>query len=539
MRILKISQMKTNLKPYLAILLIGMWWAAGCTKDFDKINTNPASYNQSNFDPNFLLTTAEVAYTGSYDFAYDTWRANLIYCSPMIQGFATVLSYWNGDKYTLSTGYTAAYWGFSGDGAYYEQLKPIVDIIQSTTDKPQYKNLHEVARIMRALIMERITDLYGDCPYFDAGMGYYNKDYFPKYDKQQDIYNDMLKEVEDAVSKLDPAADIPTGDVIYKGDIAAWQKFGNTLILRMAMRMSKVDPETAKTWAQKVVGKTMTSNADNAFINGDPSGGLSTMNRNSLVLTGEGGQEPYYVKWSDTFINWMKANDDPRLGTIAVTQLYTDPSSAVQNPNYDSNPAHQKGQPNGKDLSGIPGRDISTDPSYTSMPDYSSPSPFMIKQDGPTFILTYGESELLWADAAQRFGIGGSAAQHYHDGVKAAMTYLSQYDPAMTISEGAAEAYLTAHPYNPAQGLQMINTQYWALTNSMLDFYESWSNWRRTGYPELVPVDAPNNVTNGTIPRRFPYPLDESNVNPVHYKEASDAVPGGDNLTGRVWWDSK
>src|ERR1035437_4608722 len=123
---------------YTAILLSGIWLFTGCTKKFDAINTNPASYNQENFDPNFLLTTAQVAYTGSYDFAYDTWRANLIYSSTLIQGYATVLSYWAGDKYTLNAAYAAAYWGFSGDGAYSEQLKPIVDIIQSTKDKTQY-----------------------------------------------------------------------------------------------------------------------------------------------------------------------------------------------------------------------------------------------------------------------------------------------------------------------------------------------------------------------------------------------------------------
>src|SRR6185437_13927675 len=246
-------------------------------------------------------------------------------------------------------------------------------------------------------------------------------------------------------------------------------------ILRIAMRLTKVDPATAKTWVTKVIGATMTSNADNAFINGDNSGGLSTINRNSLVLTGEGGQEPYYVKWSDTYINLLKSAGDPRLGKVAVTQLYTNPNSIIQNTAYNASPSVQKGMPNGKDLSGIAGRDISTDPSYTSMPDYSSPSPGMIKTNGPTFILTYGESELLLAEAAESFGIGGSAAQHYHDGVKAAITYLSQYDPALAISDGDAESFLALHPYNAANGLQMINTQYWMLTNSMLDFYESWA----------------------------------------------------------------
>ena len=130
----------------------------------------------------------------------------------MIQGFSSVISYWAGDKYILNSGYTAAYWGFSagtttgGDGAYPEQVRPIVDVVQSTTGKPQYKNLHQIARIMRALIFERITDLYGDVPYSQAGLGYYQKIYFPVYDKQQSIYTEILKEVTDAVAQLDPSA---------------------------------------------------------------------------------------------------------------------------------------------------------------------------------------------------------------------------------------------------------------------------------------------------------------------------------------------
>jgi hypothetical protein len=73
----------------------------------------------------------------------------------------------------------------------------------------------------------------------------------------------------------------------------------------------------------------------------------------------------------------------------------------------------------------------------------------------------------------------------------------------------------------------------------MLDFYESWSNWRRTGFPVLTPVVYPNNVTNGTIPRRFPYPSSEASSNPANYKTAHDAVAGGDVLSSRVWWDKQ
>ena len=184
-------------------------------------------------------------------------------------------------------------------------------------------------------------------------------------------------------------------------------------------------------------------------------------------------------------------------------------ASKLQSGTGNADPSVQKGMPNGKDLSGIAGRTIASDPSFTTFPDYSSPSSYMIKRNGPTFILTYAETELLLADAAQRWNIttSGSAATHYGNGVTAAMTYLDQYDPAIDVTDAAAATYIAANPYSAANGLQMINTRYWAHTNTMLDFYESWSNWRRTGFPVLTPVVYPNNVTNGTIPRRFLIPF--------------------------------
>lgn len=509
----------------------------GCTKKFEEINTNNTVYTQANFDPNYLLTSAQLTYTGSTDFAYETWRGNLIYSSVMMQGFATTLSYWAGDKYTLNAAYATAYWQV----AYPEQVKPIVDMVQFTKDNPKYKNLYQVGRIMRALIMERITDLYGDVPYFSAGLGYYTSEFFPKYDKQQDIYMDLLKEVEEASNLLDAAGDKPSGDVFYNGNIDQWKRFANSLLLRIAMRLTKVDPATAQAYVTKVQGKTMTANTDNALVKADATGSRTTQNRNSQILLGDGGQEFYYVKWSKTFIDMLKATNDPRLSKVAVTQLYLTPTSTVQNANYNSTAAGQKGMPNGKDLTVIAGRGISTDPTYTSFPDYSSPNPYMIKRDGVTFILTYAESEFLLADAAQRWGTGGtaSAAVHYNNGVKAAITSLGQYDAAIAITDATADTYLAANPYVASNGLQMINNQFWILCNTSLNFYESWCNWRRTDYPALTPVVFPNNVTNGTIPRRFPYPVAEASTNPANYTAAHNAVSGGDLLTGRVWWDKQ
>jgi hypothetical protein len=531
---------------YSALMLAGLLISTSCKKEYAKINTDPATYDQASFNPNYVLTSAQLGYTGSSDFYYDTWRANLIYCSVMIQGFSSVISYWAGDKYILNPGYTAAYFGFSGggatggDGAYPEQVRPIVDVIQSINGKPQYNNLTQVARIMKAMIFERITDLYGDVPYFQAGQGYYEKIFFPVYDKQQDIYMDLLKELSDASSKLNlTGGDAVTGDAYYKGNLTEWKKFANTLMLRVAMRLSKVDPTTAQKYVQMAIGNTFTSNADDAFMLGSV-GTSAVNNRNSGVLTGQGGQENFYTRWSKTFIDFLKSNNDPRLSKIACTQLYLNDATLTQNPAYVTDPAVQKGMPNGKDLTTIPGQGVTLDPSFTAFTDYSFPTPQMINIAGPTFILTYGESELLLADAAQRFGItsGGTAAAHYNNGVTAAMTYLGEYDPTIAVATTDAQTYLNKHPYDPANGLAMINNQYWALTNSMLDFYESWSNWRRTGFPVLTPVNYPGNNTNGTIPRRFPYPLTEAGSNTANYNAAHNAVPGGDLLTSRVWWDA-
>lgn len=530
--------MKRFIKPMISSMAaMTLLLVTSCTKDFEKINTDPIAYGKENWDPNYTLSSAQLFYTGSFDFAYDTWRGNLIYSATMMQGLSTVVSYWAGDKYILNEGYTAAYWGNSTVGAYIEQVRNIVDVVEFTKDNPKYANLHNVARIWKAVIFARLTDLYGDVPYLEAGQGFYQKIYKPKYDKQQDIYTHLLKELEEATSALKDGGDIVSGDIIYNGDLAKWRKFGNTMLLRTAMRLVKIDETKAKEYVQKVVGKTFSGNEDNAIIKNAESGGRVTQNRNSQVLLGDGGQENYYVKWSDTFIKLLKNTNDPRLSKVAVINLYLSEGSKLQNAAFSVDPTKQKGMPNGKDLSSNPQYRIASDPSYTSFPEYSSPNPKMIKRDGVTFILTYAEAELLLAEAAQRWNIGGTAADHYNKGVKAAITYLSQYDAELSITDAVADAYLQANPFNTADAFRQINTQYWAHTITMMDFYETWCNWRRSGYPNLTTVNYPGNATEGTIPRRFPYPVTEAAINGENYKAASAAVTGGDKLTGRVWWD--
>lgn len=287
----------------------------------------------------------------------------------------------------------------------------------------------------------------------------------------------------------------------------------------------------------KCIGKTMTSNDDNAFLRHDISGGRPTVNRNFQVLFG--GPERDRVKWSEKLINLLKGTNDPRLVKIAVVNA-TFNSDFNQMTGGNASFAAQKGMPNGYDESSA-ATSITTSPSFTTFPAYSQPSPLLQKLNAPTFLFTYAQTQLLFADAAQRWNIPGlaSATSLYNSGVTAALTYMAPYDAGAVVSDADAADYLTAHPYVAGTGLDMINTQYYILTATMFDFYESWSNWRRTGLPTITPVNYPGNVTSGTVPRRFPYPLFEANTNATNYQAASSTVPGGDLLSGRVWWDAQ
>jgi hypothetical protein len=152
--------------------------------------------------------------------------------------------------------------------------------------------------------------------------------------------------------------------------------------------------------------------------------------------------------------------------------------------------------------------------------------------DAPSFLLTYAETRLLMAEAAQRGWIAGAAAQYYSDGVTAAMQQLSLQAGAGP-SNALITGWLSAHPYDGTYG--QINTQYWVA--GFMDENECFANWRRSGYPSLTPVVYPGNGTGGTIPRRFTYPQDEASTNTANYNAAVSRLTGGDKMTSRVWWD--
>lgn len=503
----------------LGVLAVGLVACDSLDSRLQEINTDPTK--ETDLNPEFQLTGVQLRAAGG---RYETWRNNLIYNSTMIQHFSTLAGYWAGDKYFYISSYSSAAW----DRWYPTTVKEVVDLERRTRpeEDESMSNMNAVAKIMRVLVFHRLTDLYGDIPYSEAGLAFYEGLNKPVYDEQQAIYDDMLKELEAARGQFDPSQPMyGSGDIMYTGSIDQWKKFANSLMLRLALRMVKVDPGKAQQWAQNAIngdGGLMESNDDIAFVPHQVGRAIGE-NGNGEVFDFVGPPPPYM---SDTFVDWMTSHDDPRLRVYGEDD--GDPPVGLPN-GYDDggqNPIQEH-----ESWVECPG-----DPCGTDV--YTKPNEVLLGRDDPMFFQTYAEVELMQAEALVRWGIGsGSAEDHYRQGVRAALNYLSMYGSAAEIPQSDVDEYVSNIPWGPSNEdkIRQINEQYWAAT--LMNEYESYANWRRTGYPELTPTNYPGNRTNGQIPRRMRYPSSEAAVNEVNYKDAVSRYEDGDSFTSRIWWD--
>jgi hypothetical protein len=504
--------------------------AAGCRKNFVSINTDPNIITSSQINFNYLFTNVELQTSGNTDGnGYEDWRNNLIYSSCMIQHLSSTESYWDGDKYLYSASYNSAYW----DENYPNAIANMAEVMEHIMNDSSQANFYQICRIFRVFMFQRITDMYGDCPYFQAGLGAISGITTPVYDKQQDIYTDMLGQLQDAASRLDPQAANTVGaaDLLYGGNVGAWQRFAYSEMARLAMRLVKADPSMARQWVINAIqGGVFRSNADNAIVPHQNITGTPVINGTGLILI---GNDPNGYRLSQTFVNFLRNSNDPRLSYLATVCSNPDSASDMG----DTTGALQLGQPNGYDPpnSGT-AYDLTLAPGWPgNQNSYSLVNRYTFARlDAPTFFLTYGETELLLAEAAGRGWITGDASTYYTAGVQGAMQQLAAQAGAGP-GDTTIMTWLQSHPYNPSNGLQQINEQYWVA--GFMDENECFANWRRSGYPVLTTVNYPGNVTGGNIPRRFTYPQSEASTNTVNYNAAVSRLTNGDKMTSRVWWD--
>lgn len=434
------------------------------------------------------------------------------------------------------------FYSFNGTGAdfgtYTGPLNTLYQLNLAIQD-PALSNHRAMVRILRVYFYHQLTDVAGDIPYSDAMKGEAGT-LTPKYDMQKDIYLDMFKELEESAIALDATkSNFGTADLFYKGDALKWRKFAFTLMLRLAMRLSKVDPALAQTWATKAIaGGIILVEADIAKINyANVNNGMNNKVRAWLTGNYLNPQDPDNVeggKFAATFINKLKATADPRLPVMSVVWVKQGATTTYA---PDTSPAVQKGMISGS---------LNTKP--LDFETYSEPSPLLLNVASPIIILGPTESYLLLAEAALKGWYNGMTANAAYDaGVRAAMSQWALW-PAVApssnvITTAQVNSYLAANPY-PAAGsveaqLQQISEQKWI--SLFGDDYEVFANWRRTGYPVLAQVNYPGNVTGGKMFRRFSIPISENLLNQAKYLEALKrqgfSESTNDNLTTRVWWD--
>ncbi|MCL6257525.1 SusD/RagB family nutrient-binding outer membrane lipoprotein [Aquiflexum sp. TKW24L] len=504
--------MKKILNFILIVLMLG--YSTSCDQNFDELNTNRVA--ATSIDPAFQLNNATVN-SSPNSFGMLVFEMGIV--QQIISPNSGVLTGANFNQ--DNRGSTQDNWI-----KYYRNvIKNTKDVIFRIKDDPTRSNLLQMTRIMQAYGFMVLTDSYGSIPYSEAGVGYSSQIFYPKYDTQESIYADIIKELEEASAALNTSGRIETADILFAGNIDKWKKFGYSLLLRAGMRLSKANPTLAQqTVAKAFAGGVILNNTDNAVIIHDanyvnPAG--NTLNATEAAN--------FYM--TAPFVNFLKSTNDPRLGAIAVRYVGAKSGPEQQPARQTFDPALQIGMPMGNDNAGAIA--AAANLGLASFYDFSQVDRRRVaKITAPGFIVTASQTNLLLAEARQRGWItAGTAAEYFQAGVRAHMVQMALHDAASTIPAPAIDAYITANPLVDATALQQINSQYWV--SSLMNGPESFANFRRSGFPVLQANPFPGREV--LFINRLTYPNSEISVNSDKVGEAI-AAQGADNLETKVWW---
>lgn len=514
--------MKAKIK-YIFTLMLSLHLLSGCDNGFDEINTNKV--DPTSLYPAFQLNKAILDL--NYQDGFGTLQM-LCYHFGIVQQIITPYgsSLAGGNYNQFVAANIAQVW----QNFYRNVVKQIVDVSNATKDDPTMHNLHQFARIWKAYSFMILTDTYGDIPYTEAGKGYLEEIISPKYDTQESIYKDILKELEEASAALDPAKETVNTEILYGGNVVRWKKFGYSLMLRAAMRLVKVDPATAETYVKKAVaGGLIESNADNAMTR-------HSALYNNWIANHLAAREKTNFYLAAPFVNFLKTNNDPRLKSIAIRYVGATGGPQQVPARASTDPEKQIGMPMGYDDVSI--RTVYEREGVASLWDFSQVNlSTVLALDAPEFHVSYSQTQLLLAEAAVRGWVSGSAADYFKEGVKANLEQMAVFGAASAIAPADIQTYLNNHSLDASKALEQINTQYWV--TSFLDGPELFANFRRSGFPALAKNPYPGSELQGEdFIRRMPYPDSEVVVNQGNLNEAI-ARQGANTLSTRMWWDKK
>lgn len=494
-----------------AALLCGLS-IASC--DFAEKNISPN--NSPEIEPAHLLTYIEFNTTDGGICK----NLQIGYCMMMVQQTASLeREAMGGDKYFQTEPLGAFF-----NTTYNTVIKNWRDMMIRCQKEEKYTNTLAVGKIWGAFLMHRITDLYGDVPYTEAGVGYTEQIFYPAYDRQEKIYEGMITEIQDGLALFDESKGAIKGDIIYNGDIAKWKKFGNSMLLRLGMRIAKAKPDRAKEIITKALNGGIINSADGICMVKHLAEEERTENPIGYRFRKDNFIKDGIVKISETFMDHLKSTNDPRLKVYASL------------PNGNANPAEQKGLPNGYDLASI--KPIIENFDLSSYSNFNTKT--ILAGNAPTIFMSSAESQLLQAEAILKGWATGNAEEVYKSAVASSMREQAVYGNGGNITEDEISAYLSQDLFNKAttvnEKLELLGKEYWVAT--FINGYESYANWRRTGYPKIKPTNYTGAPNSGRIPRRFVYPVREYTINKVNVEKAIQQQ-GADNLNTRIWWDKE
>jgi len=552
---------------YITIIMMAcaLFFASCSDECMENMNTDPSK--AATIDPNAQLTTAQLQTYGDLSMM-EIYRNYHYAFTQQLMGCWNTTNY--GGRHTLDNNEMSRIW----TSFYTQSLKNIIDAQYRTAEDAEKVNINSVLRIYRVYLMSIITDTYGDAPFSEAGLGFLEGKFNPKYDKQEDIYNAFFLELEDAVNKIDPTKDKVTGDLIYAGDVTKWQQLANSLRLRFAMRISNVNPTKAQTEFENALaanGGVITDASSDALIKymtiafsfGQEAYSDYRGNSLSQLLFGnDPANNPSYL--CSTFFNQLYNSGDPR--TFKISRCYYDGLMSATSPDNrvditqemiekgiafsprDPGAYSWEPWPTGYD-SDICAELAVNNPSVTAtMAREVEPklANNFLKSDNPGVVMTSAEVKFLMAEATvKKWNVGSVSAEDlYKQGVRAAMDFLTDNYGCTATTDAEFDAFIQGRGtfgHTDNQKLEAINTQAWILhfTNPA----ECWANVRRSGYPKLkspAEYGFGQYLTGGTeIPVRLCYPVLESSYNKKSYNEAIERMGGTDNWHSLLWWDTE
>lgn len=481
--------MKRYIGKILTMTFMATILAIGCTDSFNEVNTDPDRAKDA--PATNVLAFVLRNHTGTY---YDVWN-NMN--EPSTYGaHLTKIQYIDEARYEYRPGVVENKWYYG-----YITLNNINEI-KKKAEASESKNLLGVAKVMEAFVFQAMTDTWRDIPYTDA-LKMSDGVLLPKYDKQEDIYPALLATLAEANTLLGSGSKdaIGEGDLLFDGDVKKWQKFANSLRIRLAMRISGVDAGLAKSTVEGIMGNLtqnpiMEGNDDNAFFNWP---GVNPYEEPWMVDAK--GRDDHAV--SDVLVNHLKALNDPRLAVYVIP--------AKEDGEYRGFVIGAAAQPSLPTISRI-GERFRKDPAGFS--------PYM----------RYSETMFYVAEAAMKgMSVGMTAETAYKKAVEASILENG-------LTQAVADSYLAADAKFNNTTDQLYEQLWLALFKQGM---EAWSSYRRTGVPKDHYI-APGTKYTGhnSPPFRYPYPQNELTYNSVNSKPFVDEVK--DDFWGKkMWWDTR